>query len=104
MYIPYCAIIEGDFKTLIVDKRCSSKFLVDGEIVKIPESGVVVFPKDTTITVCKFLHFVKHNIDMAINRSVLYHNATMARYGIGQAIEVDEKEKILASLEVKEKI
>lgn len=85
------------------DKHETKIFVVNGEIVKFPKSGIVYFPLDTTINVCKMLHFVKHQIDMAINRSTLHHNAIMQVYGIGKHMEIDENAKILASLELIEK-
>lgn len=100
----YTIIDHNDKRILRVWKQCKKIFVVHGEIVKIPKSGIVVFDKDTEICVCKMLHFVKHQIDMATNRSILHHNAIMETYNIGKQIEISEKEKILASLEVTEKL
>lgn len=100
----YSIVDYGNKKILQKDKNEKKFFVVNGEIVKFPKSGIVYFPAGTTINVCKMLHFVKHNIDMATNRSILHHNAILEKYKIGKQIEIDENEKILASLELVEKI
>lgn len=102
MYIPYMAIIEGDFKTLLVDKRCSNKFLVDGELVKIPKSGVVVFPKNTEIAVGKILHHIFHKVQMAKSKQLLYHNSTILQHDMGATLTLAEKEILLCSIEIVE--
>lgn len=100
----YTIIDYNDKRILRVWKQCKKIFVVNGEIVKIPKSGIVVFDKGTEICVCKMLHFVKHQIDMATNKSMLHHNAVMASYNIGKQYEISETEKIMASLEVTEKL
>lgn len=85
------------------DKQETKIFIVNDEIVEFPENGIVCFPLGTEIQVYKLLHWVRQQIEISINKSVLHHNAVMVRYGIGQVIEVSETEKLRASLELVEK-
>ncbi len=87
------------------DKNDTKIFVVNGEIVKFPKSGMVYFPLGTTINVNKMLHFVRHQIEMTTNKSMLHNNAVIAKYELScPSIEIDETEKILASLELVEKV
>jgi hypothetical protein len=101
----YAIIDYENIRILRVFKQNTKMFTVNGEIVKVPKSGLVYFPAGTTINVCKMLHFVKHQIDTATNKSILHNNAIIEKYGLScPSIEIDENEKILASLELTEKI
>lgn len=81
---------------------CRKTFTVDGKLVKFPKSGMVLFPSDTKISVCKVLPYELHNIRMAKNRQSLHYDAIIEKYGLGQHIGIDEEEILLASLEVLE--
>lgn len=98
----YTIIDYKDKRILRKDKYETKYFIVNNEIVKFPKSGIVYFPVGTQITVSKMLHFVRHQIEMATNKSSLHHNAIIEKYGVGNRYEIDETEKIMASLEVVE--
>lgn len=99
----YQVVKNSDNTILLVFPNCTKKFVAEGRLVNIPKSGVVFFPANTKIGVCKMLHFVKSQIDLATSRSILHNNATIERYNLAiPYIEIDEEEKILSSLEVVE--
>jgi hypothetical protein len=111
----YCVTLEHNLKILQVSSDNRKKFVVNGEFVKIPKSGVVVFPENTEIIVCKILHHVFQQVSMAKNKSILYNNSVekqaemrAEKFGLPYTkrpeMQLAENEILWCSLEPEEKI
>jgi hypothetical protein len=110
----YCVTLENNFKILQVFPQNRKKFLVKGKIVKIPKSGIVVFPENTEIAVGKILYHEFQKTLMRKNKSILHHNSGELQAekranenGTKYTVvikEIDESETLLSSIEIVEKI
>ena len=99
------AVTRVNNKTILqVLQPCSKKFIVNGQLVNIPKSGIIVFDKKVKICVGKILHHEFHKIQMAKNKQILYHNSTILQHEMGKMLTLAEKEILLSSIEIEETI
>jgi len=100
----YSVIDTENGRGLIKLKTCTKKFTTNGKLVKFSSSGMVLLPVGSMISVCKTLPWVFHHIRMAKSKQSLHYNAIIEKYDLGEYIDADEEEMLLASLEVIENI